>query len=199
MNKIVLASSNFGKIREFQSIVDDLPVTFVPQSDFRIEDAEETGTTFVENAIIKARHAASLSGLPAIADDSGLMVDALGGDPGVFSSRYAADNQARMAKLLKAIEHVPDDRRGASFYCLTVLMRDAMDSAPLIFEGRWRGSMLRESIGDHGFGYDPIFYVPEHHCSAAQLEPEIKNRISHRGQVLHQLALSLSKWSIKHA
>ncbi len=195
MTNIVLASANSGKIKEFQSIVTHLPLTLVPQLVLGIEDAEETGTTFVENAIIKARHAASLSGLPAIADDSGLMVEALGGDPGVFSARYAPDTQARITKLLKAMEGVADGKRAASFYCLTVFMRDALDPAPMIFEGRWQGSLLREPVGQQGFGYDPIFYVPEHSCSAAQLDPSIKNRISHRGQVLQQLSVSLSQWS----
>lgn len=185
--KIVLASSNTGKIAEFQSTTEGLPVTLVPQTMLGIEDAEETGTTFIENAIIKARHAASLSGFPSIADDSGLMVDALNGDPGIFSSRYAADNQSRINKLLSAMEQVNDEKRTARFYCLTVFMRDALDPAPLIFEGKWEGKILRQPLGDKGFGYDPIFYVPEYDCSAAQLESEVKNTVSHRGQVLKQL------------
>lgn len=185
--KIVLASSNTGKIAEFQSTTEGLGVTLVPQTELGIEDAEETGTTFIENAIIKARHAASLSGLPTIADDSGLMVDALNGDPGIFSSRYAADNQSRINKLLSAMEQVNDEKRTARFYCLTVFMRDALDPAPLIFEGKWEGKILKEPLGEKGFGYDPIFYVPEYNCSAAQLESEVKNTVSHRGEVLKQL------------
>lgn len=185
--KIVLASSNTGKIAEFKSTTEGLAVTLVPQTMLGIEDAEETGTTFIENAIIKARHAASLSGLPTIADDSGLMVDALNGDPGIFSSRYAADNESRINKLLSAMEQVSDEKRTARFYCLTVFMRDALDPAPLIFEGKWEGKILKEPLGDKGFGYDPIFYVPDYNCSAAQLESEVKNTVSHRGQVLKQL------------
>lgn len=185
--KIVLASSNAGKIAEFQSATAGLGISLVPQTALGIEDAEETGTTFIENAIIKARHAASLSGLPSIADDSGLMVDALNGDPGIFSSRYAADTQARIDKLLSALEHINDKPRSARFYCLTVFMRDALDPAPLIFEGKWEGEILKQPLGDKGFGYDPVFYVPEYDCSAAQLESAVKNTISHRGQVLKQL------------
>lgn len=188
--KIVLASSNAGKIAEIQALLEHLPIAWVPQSEFKISDAEETGTTFIENAIIKARHATAASGLPALADDSGLVVDALGGEPGVFSSRYAgenATNDERIKKVLENLTGVDEEDRTASFHCVLALMEHENDPAPLICHGIWEGYILDAPQGDKGFGYDPIFYVPTHNCSAAQLNPMEKNAISHRGQAMSQL------------
>ncbi len=199
MLEIVLASSNPGKIREFEAIFANLAIKLIPQSDLNISDADETGTTFVENAIIKARHAAEISGLPAIADDSGLVIDALDGMPGVRSSRFAGpngDDAARIKKVLDKLKNAKMSERDASFHCVTVLMEDALDPAPLICEGVWDGQIIYEPKGDKGFGYDPIFYVPTHKCSAAELDPAIKNRISHRGQALEQLAAALQEISM---
>ncbi len=187
----VLASSNNGKIAEIQDLLMDLPIVLTKQSDIDIDEIEETGTTFVENAIIKARHAAQISGLPAIADDSGLTIDALDGAPGVFSARYAGRNatdEDRINKVLEELVDVPDEERSAAFHCVTVLMEHENDPAPLICHGIWGGVILRAPVGDQGFGYDPIFYVPEYDCSAAELEPGLKNQISHRGIALQQFA-----------
>lgn len=196
MLEIVLASSNPGKIKEFQEICASLAIKLIPQSELGIEDVEETAATFVENAIIKARHAARLSGLPAIADDSGLVIDALGGMPGVRSSRYAgegADDAARIKKVLNELRKVKLADRDASFHCVTVLMEDEDDPAPLICEGVWEGKIIFEPKGENGFGYDPIFYVPEHKCTAAELSSEIKNKISHRADALEQLIAALEQ------
>jgi XTP/dITP diphosphohydrolase len=185
--QIVLASSNPGKIIEIQSLLRELPIELIPQSEFNIQDAEETGTTFVENAIIKARHASKQSGLPAIADDSGLTVTALGGAPGVFSSRYAgpqASDQDRINKLLNELDKTNNPDRSACFHCVITLMSHETDPAPLICHGFWHGTILSAPRGKHGFGYDPIFNVPSHQCSAAELDPMEKNEMSHRGQAL---------------
>lgn len=190
MLEIVLATTNPGKIREFTEMLKHLPIRLIPQTELNIPDVEETGSTFVENAIIKARHAAVFSGLPVIADDSGLMVDSLDGAPGVRSARYAGNNMddsARIQKLLLELEQAENPDRAASFYCVTVFMDDAKDPAPLLFEGEWSGTILTEPMGTRGFGYDPIFYVPTHHCTAAELDSTVKNSISHRGQALSQL------------
>ena len=190
MLEIVLASSNPGKVIEIKNLLHDLPIDLIPQSEFDITDVEEVGTTFVENAIIKARHAAKHSGLPAIADDSGLTVDVLADAPGVYSSRYAGANATdldRINKLLKELEKLDDVDRNASFHCVIALIESEKDPAPLICHGIWQGEILKEPRGDKGFGYDPIFYVPTHHCSAAEMDPEIKNAISHRGQAIDQL------------
>lgn len=190
MLEIVLASTNPGKIREMTAVLRGLPVRLIPQSELSIPEVEETGLTFVENALLKARHAAAFSGLPAIADDSGLIVDALGGAPGVRSARYAgpqADDNARINKLLLELGRVPRAERSASFYCMTVFLESEQDPAPLLFEGVWEGEILLEPRGTGGFGYDPIFYVPEYRCSAAELDPHIKNDVSHRGQSLARL------------
>lgn len=200
MLKVVLASSNKGKIREFQEIFADLPIELIPQTELNIPDIEETGLTFVENAVLKARHASKLAGMPAIADDSGLVVDALDGQPGVKSARYAgenADDEARINKLLKAMETVEDMDRSASFHCVTVLLENESDPAPLLCEGVWDGYILREPVGESGFGYDPVFYVTTHDCSAAELESDEKNEISHRGQALEQLAEALQDLSLE--
>jgi XTP/dITP diphosphohydrolase len=193
--KIVLASGNAGKLAEMRAILDgsvraDLDVDLVAQSDLGIADAEETGGTFVENALIKARHAARISGLPALADDSGICVDALGGAPGLISALYAGrhgDSAANIAKLLDALRDVPDARRSAHFHCTIVLLRNADDPAPLIAEGHWRGTILRAPRGSNGFGYDPIFFDPVLGKSAAELDAATKNRVSHRGQALAKL------------
>jgi XTP/dITP diphosphohydrolase len=191
MQTVVLASNNAGKLREIHAALSvDGSISLMPQSAFAINDIEETGLTFVENAILKARNACAISGLPAIADDSGLIVDSLAGRPGIYSARYAglaAADQDNINKLLSDLVTVPEGDRGASFYSVIVLMRTAEDPAPIICQGSWRGTILPAPQGDRGFGYDPIFYVPTHHCSAAQLELTEKNRISHRGQALAAL------------
>jgi XTP/dITP diphosphohydrolase len=190
--KIVLASGNPGKIKEIQAILKDL--TVLPQSQFNVEEAEETGSTFVENAIIKAKNAASHCGLPAIADDSGLVIDALQGAPGVISARYAginASDQDNLLKVLKNLEKIPTEQRTARFVCVLVFMRHANDPLPIIAQGIWEGLIMTESIGDNGFGYDPIFLAPTHKKSSAELSLETKNAISHRGQALKILADSI--------
>ena len=192
--RIVLASNNPGKVREFNQLLEGSGFEVVPQSEFSVEEIEETGLTFVENAILKARNAARHTGLPAIADDSGLEVDALDGAPGIYSARYAGEgssDQENLEKLLHNLEGVANHDRGARFQCLMVYMRHDKDPTPRIFQGTWDGSILREARGDNGFGYDPIFYVPDYQCSSAELAPEVKNRLSHRGQALRALIDSL--------
>jgi len=186
--QIVLASGNKGKIKEIQAILKDHPI--IPQSQFKVEEAEETGSTFIENAIIKARNAALHCNSAAIADDSGLVVDVLKGAPGVISARYAgvgASDQDNLLKLLKDMEGIPVEQRTARFVCVIVLMRHADDPLPLIAQGTWEGSILTESVGENGFGYDPVFWVPTHKKASAELSSEIKNSISHRGQALSHL------------
>jgi XTP/dITP diphosphohydrolase len=186
--KIVLASGNTGKIKEIQALLADHPI--VPQSLFNVIEAEETGTTFVENAIIKARNAALHCHLPAIADDSGLVVDALNGAPAVYSARYAgggASDFDNNQKLLHALEGVPEAQRTARFVCVMVFMEHADDPLPIIAQGIWEGRILTEATGNNGFGYDPLFFVPDYHCSSAQLSPEVKNTLSHRGIALRKL------------
>jgi len=186
--KILLASGNVAKIREIQALLEDKII--VPQSDFNVPEVEETGFTFVENAILKARNACHFSGLSAIADDSGIEVDALGGAPGVISARYAGENASdwdNLEKLLEELVGVPDKDRTARFHCVLIYMRTASDPCPIIAQGVWEGVILHEPIGVNGFGYDPIFFVPEKNCSSALLEPEIKNRLSHRGKALKKL------------
>lgn len=190
---LVLASSNAGKLAELRSILADTGLSVRPQGDFNVVDAAETGSTFVENAIIKARNAAQVTGLPALADDSGLCVDALDGAPGVHSARYAGASDAdNVARLLAALEDVPAERRGARFYCVLVMLRRFDDPAPIICEGAWHGSIQSESTGSNGFGYDPVFHVPEHRCSAAELDSAVKNRISHRARALNALKQQLT-------
>lgn len=193
--KIVLASNNSGKLTEFQHFFDaaHLKVNLISQSQFSIPSIEETGTTFVENAIQKARHAALHSQLPAIADDSGLEVDALKGAPGIYSARYAGENadaHMRIRKLLQALTGVPEEKRTARFQCLLVYLKHAADPTPLICQGTWEGFILTEPRGQQGFGYDPIFYVPTHQCSAGELPLAVKNQISHRAMALQQLVFS---------
>jgi XTP/dITP diphosphohydrolase len=193
-SKIVLASNNVGKVREINQLLEDSEFEVVPQSAFSVPDIEETGLTFVENALLKARNAAEHTGLPAIADDSGLEVDALDGAPGIYSARFAgagASDMDNLNKLLDALKDVDDERRSARFQCVMVYMRHPRDPTPHIFQGTWEGRILREARGQHGFGYDPIFLVPDQHCSSAELPPEVKNRLSHRGQALRQLIAEL--------
>ena len=190
IEQLVLATGNQGKVKELSQMLAPLNIDVLPQSHFHVTDAEETGTTFVENAIIKARHAAAVTGLPAIADDSGLAVDALGGAPGVYSARYAgpdASDQDNVAKLLEAMATVAEPQRLASFICVLVLMRSEHDPTPLICQGRWQGRIAASPHGQQGFGYDPVFYVPSHHKTAAQLDASVKNQLSHRGQALASL------------
>jgi len=180
---VVLASGNVGKLRELDAVLAPLGLTLKPQSEFGVPDVEETGLSFVENAIIKARAAAAHSGLPAIADDSGLEVDYLNGAPGIYSARYSgAGDAANNARLLQELRDVPEAQRSARFQCVLVYMRHALDPTPLVCQASWEGAILFAPAGEHGFGYDPLFYVPEHQCSSAQLPPEIKNRISHRAK-----------------
>jgi XTP/dITP diphosphohydrolase len=188
--KLVLASSNLGKLEELRSLLADNGIELIAQSDLGVEDAEETGTTFIENALIKARHATRLTGLPALADDSGICVDALNGAPGLYSARYAGEhgNASRnIDKLLETMQQVPDQERGAHFYCVLVLLRHPDDPQPLIVEGEWRGRILHARQGNGGHGYDPVFFDPEHGQSAAEMAPDLKNRLSHRGKALAQL------------
>jgi XTP/dITP diphosphohydrolase len=196
VQKIVLASNNAGKVREINQILGDLDFEVVPQAEFGVPEADETGLSFVENAILKARHAAALSGLPAIADDSGLEVDALHGAPGIYSARYAgagASDTDNLNKLLDAMRGVPEAERTARFQCLMVYMRHDEDPTPLICQGTWEGRILESAQGESGFGYDPVFYVPERNCSSAQLDAETKNRLSHRGKALKQLLAAMQK------
>lgn len=188
MKSLVLASGNSGKIKELQALLPDC--TLIPQTQFNVSEIEETGTTFVENAILKARHAAKISNLPAIADDSGLVVAALNDEPGIYSARYAgqgASDAENIAKLLQALDGVPNEKRQAYFFCVLVFMRHANDPCPIIAQGRWDGFILDKLIGEKGFGYDPIFYVPTYDCSAAELPFEIKNTLSHRAKALATL------------
>jgi XTP/dITP diphosphohydrolase len=188
--KFVVATGNRGKLREIRALTDGLGIEVVPQSEFAVPEVDETACTFVENAILKARQAARYSGLPALADDSGLEVDFLQGAPGVRSARYGgsgAGDQANNDKLLQALEGVPEARRGARFRCVMVFLRHPEDPSPLIGQGVWEGRILSRSRGSGGFGYDPVFWVPELGCSVAELSPVDKNRLSHRGLALQSL------------
>jgi len=196
VKKIVLASGNKGKVREFNQLLAELDIEVVPQTEFGVPEAEETGLTFVENAIIKARNAAAHTGLPAIADDSGIEVDALNGAPGIYSARYSgpgANDKANCEKLLQELEGVTESERSARFQCLLVLMEHERDPTPIICQGTWDGRITTTPQGENGFGYDPVFYVPEHDCTAAQLSGDEKNRLSHRGQALQQLLAAIGK------
>ncbi|MBR9867626.1 MAG: RdgB/HAM1 family non-canonical purine NTP pyrophosphatase [Oceanospirillales bacterium] len=188
--QIVLASGNKGKLKEFNQVLGDLGVEVVPQSQFNVPDADETGLSFVENAILKARHACQLTGLPALADDSGLEVDALNGAPGIYSARFAGPNATdadNNSKLLQLLEGTSPEHRSARFRCVLVFMRHAEDPTPLICQGSWEGQILPLPQGENGFGYDPLFLVPGLDIASAQLPPEQKNKISHRGQAVQQL------------
>ncbi|MDH2068215.1 XTP/dITP diphosphatase [Pantoea sp. GD03673] len=187
MQKVVLATGNPGKVRELAELLSAFGLDIVAQTDLGVESAEETGLTFIENAILKARHAAQITGLPAIADDSGLAVDALGGAPGIYSARYAgeaASDQQNLDKLLAALEAVPDGQRQAQFHCVLVYLRHAEDPTPLVFHGSWQGEITRAASGTGGFGYDPIFFVPALGKTAAELSKAEKGAVSHRGKAL---------------
>ncbi len=188
--RIVLATGNQGKVFELNRMLESLGVDLVAQTEFAVPEIVESGLTFVENALLKARNAAKYTGLPAIADDSGLAVDALQGAPGIYSARFAgpdADDVDNNLKLLAELEGVVDVQRSARFQCVLVYLRHEHDPVPLICQGRWQGSILHAPQGENGFGYDPLFYIKESECSAAELSAEQKNRLSHRGQALRQL------------
>jgi len=193
IEKLVLASGNQGKLREFSQLFSDKNIQVIPQNEFDTIEAEETGLSFVENAILKARNACKFSGLPSLADDSGLEVDALQGAPGIYSARYAADESGNTSdeknylKLLAALKDVPAEERSARFQCVLVYMRHENDPTPQVFQGSWEGQILTEPSGADGFGYDPVFFVPSEACSSAELSKERKNAISHRGQAIQEL------------
>ncbi|TMM46841.1 RdgB/HAM1 family non-canonical purine NTP pyrophosphatase [Colwellia ponticola] len=199
MSKIVLATGNQGKVKELAHLLAEHSIEIIPQSEFDVADVAETGTTFVENAIIKARHAAKITGLPAIADDSGLEVDALNGSPGVYSARYAADitegpvsDDDNINKLLAALMNTPDELRTARFHSVLVYMKHENDPTPLICHGVWQGSITRNKQGEQGFGYDPIFWQSDLQMTSAELSREVKNQRSHRGQALAKLVKKLA-------
>jgi XTP/dITP diphosphohydrolase len=184
--KIVLASHNPGKIREFRELLLPFTLDIIPQDELQVDEPEEIGMSFIENALLKARHAAEKTGLPAIADDSGLVVTALGGAPGIHSARFAGTGSAEdnIAKLLDALKNVPDEKRQAYFYCALAFVMRADDPVPLICTGKWHGRILSTKKGLQGFGYDPVFFVPELNVTAAELPAEVKNKLSHRGLAL---------------
>lgn len=190
MTTIVLATGNQGKVKELSTLLAQHQIEIVPQSNFNVPDVAETGTTFIENAIIKARHAAKVTGLPAIADDSGLEVDALNGAPGIYSARYAgsdADDQQNNQKLLNALKDVPTEKRTARFHCVLVYMRHSDDPTPIVCHGVWEGSIINEPLGEQGFGYDPLFWQADLKMTSAQLPRDLKNQLSHRGKALAEL------------
>lgn len=195
MMKVLVCTSNAGKLAEMEALLKDLPIQIMQAGDFNIPAPKEKALSFIENALIKARHGSLLSELPCIADDSGLAVDALGGAPGIYSARYAgrqATDQENMHKLLEAIDFVPDEERQARFHCVIAYVRHAKDPVPLIFQGQWEGIISRTPKGTHGFGYDPIFYIPEIGKTAAEITKDIKNQMSHRSKALAQLVEHLS-------
>lgn len=196
MQKVVLATGNQGKVREMAQALTQFGFEVIAQSDLNVSEAEETGQTFIENALIKARHAAQITGLPAIADDSGLAVDFLAGAPGIYSARYAGSNasdQQNVQKLLTALEGVSEAQRGACFHCVLVFMRHAQDPTPIVCHGQWTGRILTQPQGENGFGYDPVFWVESEACSSAQLAPARKQALSHRAQALTQLFAELKQ------
>ncbi|MDC9714252.1 MAG: RdgB/HAM1 family non-canonical purine NTP pyrophosphatase [Gammaproteobacteria bacterium] len=193
MRKIILASNNQGKIKEFNAMLKGV-YEVVSMNDMRVEEVPETGLSFVENALIKAHNASKQSGLPALADDSGIVVDALGGAPGIYSARYAGnhgDDKANTQKLLEAMQGVGEGERGARFWCAIVFVESANDPTPIIIQRGWEGEILRKKVGENGFGYDPVFYLPTQGCTSAELAPEIKNKISHRALALQDLLSQL--------
>ncbi|GAL30977.1 nucleoside 5-triphosphatase RdgB [Vibrio variabilis] len=188
--KIVLATGNQGKVKEMADLLSDFGFEVHAQSEYQVSDVEETGTTFIENAIIKARHAAQETGFAAIADDSGLEIDYLKGAPGIYSARYygeGATDKLNLEKVLSEMQGVPEEQRTARFHCVLVLMRHADDPTPIVCHGKWEGRILTEASGENGFGYDPIFFVPEENCASAELEPVRKKQLSHRGKALKEL------------
>ncbi|WP_158775182.1 RdgB/HAM1 family non-canonical purine NTP pyrophosphatase [Cobetia sp. L2A1] len=198
-SSLVLASGNAGKLREFSHLLAPLGIDLIPQGQLGVSDADETGLTFVENALIKARHAALVTGLPALADDSGIEVDALGGEPGIYSARFASRQQQGQGDvdnntaLLAALENVPEIERTARYWCVLVYLRHAADSVPIIVQASWEGRVLNTPDGEGGFGYDPLFWLPEQGMSAASLDAATKNRLSHRGRAMQQLLDALSE------
>ena len=196
MEKIVLASNNAGKVKEIHALLKDYDIDVVSQSEFDVDSVAETGLTFVENAIIKARYAALKSGLPAIADDSGIEVDALNGAPGIYSARFSgedANDKDNNKKLIESLKDTPEEQRTARYQCVMVFMRHAADPTPIIASGSWEGVILKSAKGSGGFGYDPLFYVPTHQCSAAELTAELKNKLSHRAKALISLLHKLQE------
>lgn len=196
MKKLVLASSNPGKLRELSALLDESRYKIIPQADFNVPEVAETGTTFVENAIIKARHAAQYTGLAALADDSGIVIDALNGEPGVHSARFSgsdASDESNNILLVERLRSVPEAQRSARYQAVIVYMRNAADPSPIICEGSWEGIMVLEAKGSGGFGYDPYFYLPDYSCTSAELNADEKNRISHRGQALRLLLEKLPR------
>ena len=194
VQSVVLASGNVGKLRELRRILEPLEFSLVSQSEFDVPEVEENGLSFVENAIIKARATAQATGLPAIADDSGLEVDYLRGAPGIYSARYSGHGDAaNNVKLLSALGDLPQQQRTARFQCVLVYMRHWQDPTPIVCQGAWEGQILFEASGDNGFGYDPLFYIPSHQCSSAQLNAEEKNKISHRAKASAKLLKALSQ------
>ncbi len=188
--KIVLATGNQGKVKEMADLLSDFGFEVHAQSEFNVSEVAETGTTFIENAIIKARHAAKETGFAAIADDSGLEIDYLKGAPGIYSARYygeGATDKLNLEKVLAEMQGVPEEQRTARFHCVLVLMRHENDPTPLVCHGKWEGRILTEASGENGFGYDPIFFVPEEGCASAELEPVRKKQLSHRGKALNEL------------
>lgn len=199
MSKIVLATGNQGKVREMADILSEFGFDVVAQSEFNVSEVAETGTTFIENAIIKARHAAKETGLPAIADDSGLEVDYLNGAPGIYSARYSgegATDKQNIEKLLDAMQGVETEKRTARFHCVLVLMRHENDPTPLVCHGKWEGQILTEEHGENGFGYDPVFFVPGDNCASAELDPSRKKQLSHRGKALASLFKALKEQAL---
>ncbi len=196
MQKVVLASGNPGKLKEFKQMLGGVGFDVVPQTDYSFDEAVENGLSFIENAIIKARHACQHTGLPAIADDSGLVVDALNGQPGIYSSRFAgekATDSDNNEKLLNSLTGFVTTERSAHFHCTLVFIRHAEDPEPIICQDQWHGHILHQASGENGFGYDPLFYVPEHDCASAELSKEAKNKISHRGKAMRQLLAILEQ------
>jgi XTP/dITP diphosphohydrolase len=192
--KVVLASGNKGKLREFISLFAELGLNIIPQTELGVGDIAETGTTFVENAIIKARYASEITGLPSVADDSGIEIDYLKAAPGIYSARFSADENGKGAsdeknnlKVLELLKGVPEEQRTARYQCILVFMQHAKDPTPIICQAAWEGIILDKEMGDNGFGYDPLFWLPEYQCTSAQLAPEEKNKISHRGKALEAL------------
>jgi XTP/dITP diphosphohydrolase len=195
LKQIVIASNNKGKLKEIEVLFANKDISIAPQSSFDVSDADETGLSFVENALIKARHASKLTGLPAIADDSGIEVDVLNGEPGIYSARYAgvgASDEENLNFLLEKVKQTGVQEPIARFQCVMVYLRHALDPTPLIAQASWQGYIVPEPRGENGFGYDPIFYLPEKDCTSAELPPELKNKISHRGQALQLLLEKLS-------
>lgn len=194
MQKTILATNNQGKVAEFQQLLAPFNWQIIPQSEFNLPSVEETGLTFIENAIIKARYASEKTGLPAIADDSGLEVDALNGAPGIYSARYAGEHgdfSANNQKLLTELATLSIEQRTARFQCVLVYLKHSKDPSPLVCQGTWEGYISTKLHGHNGFGYDPLFFLPEYNCTAGELDPELKNRISHRGQALTKLLAQL--------